>query len=286
MLYLTLEDFCAYINCELLLGGFAVLKARRSRAILRLGILPLIILSPLSVSMATTRVVAIGDSITTGYSPTRLQNKFNGSGFDANVFTVASGGCDSNRYTGKMLDPSTNTLRNYADEVLALDPDVIIFLLGTNDAIDYKDDPNAFFGYSQNMSSVFDKFGTAKNSHGESPLIIISSLLPVLSDDTESAAHIANKQINDSFNPWLIQQTQNRGFLLKDMNTLIQQQGNWQDYYNDGIHLWANDAAGYEWMAEEFRDTVISAVPEPATITFFSTACIFLLHRKRRRLNS
>ena len=67
---------------------------------------------------------------------------------------------------------------------------------------------------------------------------------------------------------------------------LIQYQENWQDWYNDAFHLWAQDQAGYYWMAETSANIIPSVptsyeVPEPGSLIILGIGSIILLSRRK-----
>ena len=212
------------------------------------------------------RVVATGDSNTNGYAPSRLQAAFNAEGPAAAVFCVASGGCASDRYVGEALDPDTGTFRDFAAEVVALDPDVIIFMLGTNDA--HRSEPGWFLDYMRRISDVFDTFGAAVNSRGRSPLVIVSAVLPVLYGQDDATARIANTLIDYCYNPWLARQARDRGFIFVDVNTAIRRLDNWQDLYSDNVHLSGVDGwgTGYTWLARHYREVIAKVLEIPGDL--------------------
>jgi len=222
--------------------------------------------SPVS-GAAALGVVATGDSLTVGYAPERLQRAFDVAGVSAEVGTVATSGCNSARYVGEKRDPFTVTYRDYAAEVLDLDPDVIIFMLGTNDAL--SSIPAAFGQYTERITGVFDRFDAAVNSRGIHPVVFVSTLLPILSDDPQSSAYAAGQLIDGLYNPWLHQQAGNYGFELIDINARIQTVDDWQDLYSpDGIHLWGQTPeglSGYTWLAGQIQNAVTSVIPAPPT---------------------
>ena len=200
------------------------------------------------------RVVTTGDSHTNAYS-NRLQAVFNSLGDNAVVSKVASGGCHAERYAGHEIDPTTGTIRDYAAEVLALDPDVIVFMLGTNDAFKHVADPAWFGVYVSDVEDVFFTFKHARNRSGNRPIVLVLTPTPVLDNVPVDTA------ISDLFAPWLVFAAAENGFILLDTNALIQTQPDWQAFYAaDGIHLWGLDlgADGYWWLAGVVRDTVMA----------------------------
>ncbi len=220
---------------------------------------------------AQITVVATGDSLTNGYS-SYLGDALAEAGLTNEVVTLASGGCDSARYVGRTLDYYTGTYRDFATETITHDPDVIIFMLGTNDAYrmaSYLASDNlaacigAFDTYCNDISNVFDIFDATINSNGRRPTVIISTLLPAVPHESNTLVTEFNWVIDTLLNPWLEYQAGEHRFLLKDMNVLIQQQENWQGFYSDSFHLRANNGAGYQWMVGEFADTIAAAVSMP-----------------------
>jgi len=203
------------------------------------------------------RIVTTGDSITTGYSPDRLKAQFNLVWPDATVLSVAEGGCDSRRYLGQTPDPYTLQPRHFDQEVLAQDPDVIVLMLGTNDAF-RSSDPTAFGTYCTNVSGVLDSFFAFRNSRGKVPTIIVCTPLPLIAQTDPDHAR-AEPFLEQQINPWLRQKVATApGLYLLDINQLIQQQNGYQSWYNDGTHLWGSNAIGYQWLAGQVRDKVIA----------------------------
>ena len=89
-------------------------------------------------------VVTTGDSLTVGYGLQRLQSAFDAAEYDATVYTVASPGCTSARFSGREWDSVTQSKHDFVDDILALDPDVVCFQLGTVDALYCLSDPDRF----------------------------------------------------------------------------------------------------------------------------------------------
>lgn len=250
-------------------------------------IFSVIFLIAVAANAAPLRVVTTGDSITVGYGSSRLQGTFDQVGVEVDVFSEATGGITSGQYVGESLDPSGEYL-DYTDLVLGHDPDAILFMLGTNDAYQsFWESKKSYIEDYQNRlggpGGVFDRFSQAVNSRGVHPTIIVSSLIPTIRDSEQGL--FANEQIQELLNPWIQSQAEIFGFHFLDLNTLIQQQPDWESLYNDGIHLWANDAQGYKWMANEWSDATLStrpvAIPEPASLFLIAMGSGFLLRRKR-----
>ena len=79
-------------------------------------------------------IVTTGGSMTRGYSYWGdFQGSCDAAGLNSNVVMLATSGLNSSQYVGETLNSNDTELRDYAGEVLAADPDVICFMLGTND---------------------------------------------------------------------------------------------------------------------------------------------------------
>ena len=214
-------------------------------------ILALLCCSPL-------RITTTGDSLTNGYSP-RLGGLL--SGFDAELTNVAQGGITAQAYYSN----------GFHTQVLDSDPDVIAFMLGTNNAY-----WGGIEGYTPYAEPVFDAFGSFVNSRGNNPRVLVMTLLPILNRPE------ANDRVDNQYNPWLEQQATQRGFELLDVNAAIQTLPNWQGYYSDNVHLWTEvdgqSAAGYWWLAEQIIEPAggTLVLPEPSTGLLLVLALVFV----------
>ena len=227
---------------------------------------------------ASTVLVATGDSITNGYSPGRLAESCGRECLDVDIVQIATGGLTAQQYVGEAINPYDGVLRDYAAEVIAELPDVICFMLGTNDA--YKDDgaDARFAAYKTQLTSVFDRFAMSVNANGDASRVIVSTLIPILVSGKEEA----NARIDDWYNPWLRSAALDHGFQLLDLNTEIQEIEDWQSLYSDGIHLWANSGEGYVWMGDEVATAVV--IPEPTcTALLLAGASLVATRRAARR---
>lgn len=210
---------------------------------------------------APIRVSTAGDSLSIGYtSGNRLGNAL---GDDYEVRTANTGGMTAAYYAG-----GSGNLQ----WLLALDPDVAVIMLGTNDVLKRGLNPSGYLGaYKTGMTTIFD----ALDAH-DSDVVLLN--LPPLTVDLAGDA-IIDSQIN----PWLAQQAASRGYTLGDVNSLITSQPNWQALYGDGIHMGEQGGLGYtliaNYTAELIHDlqTTTVAVPEPTAMLLLAT----LLRRRR-----
>lgn len=194
---------------------------------------------------AKLRVTATGDSITNGYGTFRLQNAFDRRGADVDTMTLAKGGFNSTSYMNSSL----------FDFVFATDPDVIVIKLGTNDAF-----ANNFDVFTSNLPKIYDSFQTFINSRGNHPIVIPMTIIPVLNDEA------INLAIDESFNPFIRQESKSRGWQVLDINSRIQKVPDWRQFYNDGIHLWQNGAIGYDWLSNQVVNELLSHYPGDADL--------------------
>ncbi len=201
-------------------------------------------------------VVSTGDSITNGYGTWRLGLALGDEDLIYTRQTAATHGLLSSQYVGLEAHPANGGLRDYAADVLASEPDVIVFMLGTNDAAAGVDTAT----YQANITTVFDAFSTSVYPDGRAPIVVVNTLVPIIKNGYEAA----NAKIAEQINPWLIAQAGQYGFTLVDVGAEIQSLPNWQNLYNDGIHLWANNAQGYYWMAERVAAQVATLTTDPS----------------------
>lgn len=235
------------------------------------------------VSAQSLRVVTAGDSLTNGYTDL-IEASFAAAGVDVEVTNVAFGGMTSEMFVGRA--PWQGRTVNHVNEVLAADPDVILFMLGSNDAGRTTWNVSAFDTFRTSMPVALDAFASAVNGRNESPVVVMGNVIPLLND----RGPVANPRITDDFNPWIAARAQAYGFDLVDMHGLITSQPNWQDmYHSDGVHLWGQLDADSEWsrggqylMADAFRDQALIAVPEPCSLVLLCTGFAALALRRRR----
>lgn len=231
------------------------------------------------------RVIATGDSLTCQYY-WNMTTAFDQMGVGAVVpdpvyghagsVNTARGGMASSQYTGQTPWPGTQEQINYSANVLAADPDVIVYMLGINNLFwgTLADNASAgsypstaFNAYKASIGPVFSQFANFTNSRGQHPIVLVGSILPF--DMEKSQAYHgttgnsgALDRIENWYNPWLRDQAEFYGFTYVDMWTAIQQDPDWKTKYmasHDGLHL---SSQGSQWVATQFAQ----AVPEPSSL--------------------
>ena len=227
-----------------------------------------------SVQAAPPRVVTTGDSHTVRYGSSLLSDSLTANGFSAQVLSVSAGACNSRVYVGQETTVYTPVATNFTDGVLASDPDVIVFQLGTNDAWMGR---NASDCYISDISGVFDIFQGYVNGRGQHPRLIICTALPIMDYYPEGV--VANANLDSQYNLWLRDQADDRGIQLLDLNQLIRQQAGWQTWYDSyGIHI-DKDGDHYTWMADEVAQAIIA--PEPCMLGLICVGVVALLKPRR-----
>jgi lysophospholipase L1-like esterase len=225
-------------------------------------------------------IVATGDSNTTGYAPIRLTLAMQAQGISGTGYSIASGGSTATLYVGMALDTNhqpTPAFHNQAQEAINgpvygfgapwtygsviepnPEPDAVIVMLGTNDAIQAVNVPSAWTTYQTEMTGVFSYLSSAATPGGKRPDIFIATPLPLLAPQYADAEFFLESTVA----PWLRDQVtywqvQGAAVHLIDVRNDIQQQPNWQSWYSDGIHLFAPGQLGYEWLAREVLNAVL-----------------------------
>ena len=248
-----------------------------------------------SATAAPIKVVATGDSLTVGYGPflqaaldARRPGRFE-------VSRVARGGTDAREYAGLIENPQCNCgLTDMVAEVLALDPDIIVFMLGTNDS--------SFVGgvgyYEELMPTFLDQF------EASGAQVIIAAPPPILPTTPYYAFAEGNLagQIDPLIRGWAIE----RSLPLVDLRA-----HDWTGLYHDSVHMTYPE--GRRVMAGIFADRVVRAgrfyrrrararivfgwpefssasqsyqavvVPEPAGLLLFGFSVPFATFIQRRR---
>ncbi len=213
-------------------------------------------------------VVVTGDSITVSYAP-----------HVPNFQSVSLGGLRAATYVGQTSASTTN----YAQDVVDLNPETIVFMLGTNDSVPTNSTDYRFTLFKTHVDTAFDLFEQSTASR-----VIVLSILPA--DEAAIASTFGNQygtgmnsRVDDDYNPWLAAQAAARPkFEYLDLNSAMQSNANWRrDWLHaDGLHL--VDGAGEQWLANQVSNAV--AVPEPSP--FLSLSLLGLLWAFRRRITS
>jgi lysophospholipase L1-like esterase len=263
-----------------------LMKGAKSSAILGKGVAISILLVAFHgvVLGESPRVISTGDSLTGQYYR-YLPQAFNNLGVtpdlpnpvyspSGDTICTSRGGLSSSLYVGKSACSLSESKINYAANVLAADPDAILFMLGINDISWGSDVESRFSTYKANISTVFDSFANFSNSKGQHPKVIIGSILPFDCNKNEAYwTQVSGSPMLRQFdaldtvvhwNSWLQQQSQQHGFEYLDNFSSIQQIPDWNTSLlaeHDGLHL---SERGSQWVASQFANATI--VPEPSSI--------------------
>src|SRR5690606_5412177 len=116
------------------------------------------------------RVSPIGDSITAGYSGARLRNELEA--IDP-CFTVAPYAL-SGRTAQQFLQEGGVTF------TLALSPDVVVVMLGTNDAAHSYSSSSWLDDYRSAMTQILDQLTLPNSGNDNPPSVILSTILPIV----------------------------------------------------------------------------------------------------------
>jgi lysophospholipase L1-like esterase len=234
---------------------------------------------------AEMSIVATGDSQTIEYYP-YLEQALADRGIVARTARVAASGLTAMRYAGAVALEGEPTV-DYPAQVLDADPDLVLFLLGTNDAWSDTSAESWFVDYTSTVNVVMDRLLTGTNSKGRSPVVLVSTVLPLDLEknqafwDTTSNSG-ALQRIEGWYNPFIKTLADKPNVTVIDNWTAIQQVPDWRSELLsvDGLHL---SAAGDQWLAEQFADGLTAVVvPEPAAGTLALALLLAIGWRLRR----
>jgi lysophospholipase L1-like esterase len=232
--------------------------AFRLRAILEIVSIVFLCASP---SSAIT-IVSTGDSMTVQYSefaPSALASFGNNFVYPNPVYgaggsDTARGGMASWNYTG--LNPFPNDVaRDYSQNVVNAQPDVILFLLSINDA---GPSANAEYHFNSEYKPVIEaSFARFKNTGAR---LVISSIFPTKYYEG------VNDRIENMYNAWLKSEAVLYGAVYLDTYSSMRQFPNWGDVLlgSDGIHL--SYPNGSQWFARQMAQAAAMCVQNDMTL--------------------
>jgi lysophospholipase L1-like esterase len=238
----------------------------------------LLILSSSCYAASITDVCS-GDSLCV-WGPV-LQSNLTDLGMDVQVQTIARGGATTWLFNGEVgqyagwngQETWPEGVHDYAQDAADAQPDLITFMIGTNDAV--REQSYAWPCFQHCLQEIYDKWANI-------PHVIVATIPPQLYYYSGN-----NQWIDADYNPFIKAQAAARGFRVLDINDLIQQEPNWQAFYTlDGIHLGGNNngVTGNEWLAAQWSNAVLQEIPEPGALWLLSSAAAgFALRRFRRR---
>jgi len=223
-----------------------------------------------------THVVATGDSHTVRYT---RHGRFASALAERSTFwrpytsdSFAVPGTDAAEYGGLVPNPQvTDELVDYTAETLALDPDIVVWMLGTNDA--FLGD-QGFAAYQSLVPGFWRRYQAAGVT------LIVGNPPPVLPLDDRLAA--VERRLVEDYQPQLFGMAEDFDLPVVDLRQLITAQPDWQSLYAaDGYHL---TDAGYTLVAGWFADEVVRqtnirrlrpvAVPEPPALLLCAGALL------------
>lgn len=208
-------------------------------------------------------ILCMGDSITAGSYPERLQTKLNRAGISAKVLNCGMSGYTSGYYL--------NFMKSF-DLFKAVTPDIILLQLGTNDTReDFANTSTEKF--LENMRNIINLI-RGKLYKEKSPQVLISTIPPINPGQfivTEKSA----KRVIEEINPAIRELSDELGLLLVDNFELFKNNPDWLE---DGIHP---NERGYEAMADNWfarLNKVISKKSNPSKKTGLVYSEIYLEH--------
>ena len=190
-----------------------------------------------------TRVVFFGDSITDNWSKAGYGGFFPGKPY-------------VNRGIGGQT--TSQMLVRFRPDVLALDPDVVVILAGTNDVAG-NSGPIAPEAIENNLASMAE----LAKAHGVR--VVLASILPVADDKKDAAGQPVNRTTDRppatlrAINAWMSDYARKNGHVYLDYASAVADAagGFKADLNNDGLHP---NAAGYAVMAPLVEKAIVDAL--------------------------
>jgi acyl-CoA thioesterase I len=190
-----------------------------------------------------TRVVFFGDSITDNWSKAGYGGFFPGKPY-------------VNRGIGGQT--TSQMLVRFRPDVLALNPDVVVILAGTNDVAG-NSGPIAPEAIENNLASMAE----LAKAHGVR--VVLASILPVADDKKDAAGQPVNRTTDRppatlrAINAWMSDYARKNGHVYLDYASAVADAtgGFKADLNNDGLHP---NAAGYAVMAPLVEKAIADAL--------------------------
>ncbi|HET6897655.1 MAG TPA: SGNH/GDSL hydrolase family protein, partial [Vicinamibacteria bacterium] len=190
-----------------------------------------------------TRVVFFGDSITDNWSKAGYGGFFPGKPY-------------VNRGIGGQT--TSQMLVRFRPDVLALNPDVVVILAGTNDVAG-NSGPIAPEAIENNLASMAE----LAKAHGVR--VVLASILPVADDKKDAAGQPLNRTTDRppatlrAINAWMSDYARKNGHVYLDYASAVADAagGFKADLNNDGLHP---NAAGYAVMAPLVEKAIADAL--------------------------
>ncbi len=211
-----------------------------------------------------------GDSITNAY-----RAEFFGTAPDEwEVHKVALGGLRAENFNGEKPKKG-EPLFDYTQELIDIDPAIIVLMLGTNDSLADWENPDHsadFAVYTNSMTSILDRLDEAGIE------VILGIPTPMQNIDPMGAKKAAGEvRLEALYRPWLWDEAEFRGLLIVDFYNVIVSYPGWEELFADGVHPYTDDDAGRYLMADAAVDAIrLQYVPEPGLYLSVLSGAIML----------
>jgi lysophospholipase L1-like esterase len=226
-----------------------------------------------SICDATPVTVSIaGDSITNAYwSDFRDVS----SPLIWDVSKVALGGLRAPQFNGEI--DKAGVLHDYTQDLIDLEPEIAVLLLGTNDSLFDWSNPDhsaVFATYTNSMESILNRLEAA----GITVILgIPTPLQPNTAKLTTGEYNLANY-----YRPWIESQAIARELQIIDFFDRFVTQPGWEEMFPDGVHPFTEDGA-HMMGFDATNAACVQAVPEPGMTLSFAASALALVGLAARR---
>jgi lysophospholipase L1-like esterase len=219
-----------------------------------------------------TAVSIAGDSITNAYwSDFRDVS----SPVIWDVSKVALGGLRAPQFNGEIA--KDGVFHDYTQDLIDLDPEIAILLLGTNDSLfdwSFFNDTATTEIYTNSMESILDRLEIAG-------ITVILGIPTPLQPNTEKL--IAGEyNLANYYRPWIESQAVIRGLSVVDFFDLFVTEPGWEDLFPDGVHPFTEEGA-HMMGFDATNAACVQLVPEPGMALSFAAGALALAGLAARR---
>jgi lysophospholipase L1-like esterase len=164
----------------------------------------------------------------------------------------------------------TSVFHDYTQDLIDLDPEIAVLLLGTNDSLFDWSNPDhsaAFAIYTNSMESILNRLEIAGIT------VILGIPTPLQPDTAKLTAGEYN--LANYYRPWIESEAVARGLPVVDFFDQFITEPGWEDMFPDGVHPFTEEGAHMMGFGAT-NAACVQAVPEPGMTLSFAAGALVL----------